>query len=296
MKAKMNPAIVLLVASAILAGWGLRTQPAERETGPANPSNEPVKRAKGSYAPVNGLNIYYEIHGIGRPLVLLHGGGSTIDTSFGAVLASLAKTRQVIAFDQQGHGRTADVDRPFSFEQSADDTAALLRHLKIDRADFYGFSNGGSIALQMGIRHPEMVRKLVVASGMFKRDGFYPEFWESMKHATPQNMPTELRETYLRVAPHPEALPTFFAKSVKRMLEFKDWRPEAIRSIDAPALVINGDADVVRPEHAVEIFRLLPHARLAVLPGTDHGALVKRADLLLAIVPPFLDEPLPGEK
>jgi pimeloyl-ACP methyl ester carboxylesterase len=247
------------------------------------------------YAPVNGLQLYYEVHGTGgTPLVLIHGGGSTIETSFGQVLPSLAKTRQVIAFEQQGHGRTADIlERPFTFEQSADDAAALLRYLRIEKADFFGFSNGGSIALQIAIRHPKLVRKLVVASAMFKRDGPPPGFWESMRHATPLSMPAELREAYLRVAPHPEQFTTFHDKSVKRMLEFKDWPAERIRSIDAPTLVLSGDADVVRPEHAVEMFRLLPHGQLAVLPDADHTAVMRRADLLLKIIPPFFDAPMP---
>ena len=186
----------------------------------------------------------------------------------------MAKTRQVIAFEQQGHGRTADIaDRPFSFEQSADDAAALLQHLKIEKADFFGFSNGGNIALQIAIRHPSRVRKLVVASAMFKRDGLYPEVWEFMKRSTLENMPKELQEAYRKVAPHPEQLPTFHDKCAKRMLEFKDWRPEDIQSIEAPTLLMIGDADSVRPEHAVEMFRLLPHAQLAVLPG-GHGAYI----------------------
>ncbi len=131
---------------------------------------------------------------------------------------------------------------------------------------------------------------------MFKRDGLYPEFWESMKHATPENMPAELREAYLRVAPNPENLPTFHDKCVKRMLEFKDWRPEDIQLIDVPTLVMIGDADIVRPEHAVEMFRLLPHAQLAVLPGTDHMTLVKRADWLVSMIEAFLDAPMPETK
>jgi len=155
----------------------------------------------GRYAPVNGLRMYYEIHGAASsgqpPLVLLHGGGSTIDTSFGKVLPAFAKTRRVIAFEQQGHGHTADVDRPFSIEQSAEDTAALLKYLHVDRADFFGYSNGGNIALLMGIRHPDMVRKLIVESAMFKRDGLVPGFWDSMQHATLQSMPGELRDAYL---------------------------------------------------------------------------------------------------
>ena len=252
------------------------------------------------YAPVNGLKMYYEIHGTANgnnpPLVLLHGGGSTIDTSFGKVLRSFAETRQVIAFEQQGHGHTADIDRPFSFEQSADDTAALLRHLKIGNADFFGYSNGGNITLQIAIRHPGLVRKLVVASAMFKRDGLPPEFWESMKHATLESMPVELKDAYIKVAPHPEQLLTFHDKSVRRMLEFKDWRPEDIQRIGAPTMVMIGDGDIVRPEHAVEMFRLLPHAQLAVLPGTDHMTLVNRANWQVSMIEAFLDAPMAKQK
>lgn len=266
---------------------------------PAGPAGaqEGVPRVETGYAPVNGLRMYYEVRGAGGgnapPLVLLHGGGSTIETSFGQLLPGFSRTREVIAFEQQGHGRTADVDRPFSFEQSADDAAALLRHLEVERADFFGYSNGGSIALQIAIRHPGLVRSLVVASAMFRRDGLYPAFWESMKHATLRDMPEELKTAYLTVAPHPERLQAFHDKSVRRMLEFRDWPPEAIRSIRAPTLVIVGDADVVRPEHAVELFRLLAHAQLAVLPGTDHMALVKRADWLVSMIGAFLDVSAP---
>ena len=212
--------------------------------------------------------MYYEVHGSANgkipPLVLLHGGGSTIETSFGKVLPVLAKNRQVIAFEQQGHGRTADiVDRPFTFSQSADDTAGLLRHLNIGKADFFGYSNGGHIALQMAIRHPDLVRKLVVESAMFQREGSDPGFWRSFDHAKLEDMPLELREAYLGAAPHPEDLPTFFTKSVQRMLHFKGWTPEEIRSINAPTLVMIGDHDIVRPEHAVLMFRLFPNAQLA---------------------------------
>ena len=250
------------------------------------------------YAPVNGLKMYYEIYGRANgkipPLVLLHGGGSTIETSFGKVLSALAKNRQVIAFEQQGHGRTADiVDRPFTFEQSADDTAGLLRHLNIGKADFFGYSNGGNIALQMAISHPGLVRKLVVESAMFHRDGCDPGFWKSFEHAKPGDMPTELREAYLGVAPHPEELPTFFAKSVQRMLKFKGWTPEEIQSINAPTLVMIGDRDIVRPEHAVLMFRLLPNAQIAVLPGTDHMTIVDRSDWLVPMIETFLDSPMP---
>jgi len=255
-------------------------------------------RLRSGYASVNGLRMYYELHGAPHdgcpPLVLLHGGGSTIGTSFGAVLPALARTRQVIALEQQGNGHTADVaGRPFTFEQSADDTDALLEQLGVARADVFGYSNGGSTALQLAVRHPRRVRKLVIASAMFRRDGLEPELFRSLEHASPENMPADLREAYLAVAPHPEDLPTMVAKSAQRMLSFVDWPPEVLRAIDAPALVLVGDADIVRPEHALEMSRLLPRGELAVLPGTDHAALVKRGDLLLALILPFLDAPCP---
>ena len=249
------------------------------------------------YAPVNGLKMYYEIHGSdiagSAPLVLLHGGGSTIETSFGKILPTLAKDRQVIAVEQQGHGHTADIDRPFTFEQSAEDTVALLQYLKIRKADFLGYSNGGHIALEIALRHPNVVRKLVFESIMFNREGSNPAFWESFKHAKLEDMPMELREAYLKAAPHPEDLPTFFAKSVERMLHFKGWTDKEIQSISAPALVIMGDRDVASPEHAVRMFRLLPNAELAILPNTNHMTIVNRSDFLLPMIKEFLDQPMP---
>src|SRR4029453_1463756 len=170
-------------------------------------------RQQTGYAPVNGLRMYYEIHGpTGQlPLVLVHGGGDTIETSFGHLLPVLARSRRIIAFEQQGCGRTADIeDRPFSFEQSAEDTTALLKHLDIDRADLLGFSNGGTIALQVAIRYPALVRRLVVITALMKRAWADPQFWESMKTAQPDAMPAELREAYRRVAPKPENLELFF--------------------------------------------------------------------------------------
>jgi pimeloyl-ACP methyl ester carboxylesterase len=301
---------VLLAPPLILAGGAQ-----DPSTGPGSGATSVKKHG---YAAVNGLKMYYEIHGEGgTPLILLHGGGSTIETTFGKILPFLAKTRQVIAFEQQGHGRTADIaDRPFSFEQSAEDTAALLKHLKIEKADLFGFSNGGHMALQVAIRHPQFVRKLIVTSAGFKRDGHYAEFWEFMKEVKLESMPKELRDAYLKVSPHPEQLPTFFEKSAKRMREFKGWRSEDIRSIKAPTLVMVGDADNVRPEHAVEMFRLLQHAQLAVLPG-GHGAAIgevsaarldgsqvkfgigdskkesKLPELVAAMMEEFLDAPMP---
>ncbi|MDB5384749.1 MAG: alpha/beta hydrolase fold protein [Planctomycetaceae bacterium] len=255
---------------------------------------------KGKYATDNGLKLYYEIHGTlngkSPPLILLHGGTSTIETSFGKVLPLLAKSRQVIALEQQGHGHTADIDRPFSFEQSADDTAALLQNLKIAKADFYGYSNGGSIAMQVAIRHPKLVRKLIVASAMFKNDGFIPGFREALRQATLESMPAEFREAYLKVAPNPQNIQAFHDKSVRRMLEFQDWRPEELQGINAPTMILIGDADIIRPEHAVEMFRLIPQSQLAILPGTDHLSLVNRTDILSVMLPQFLDSPAPRNR
>ncbi len=249
--------------------------------------------AQTGYAPVNGLRMYYEIHGpqSGVPLVLLHGGGDTIGTSFGQLLPFFGRKRQIIAFEQQGCGHTADItDRPFSFEQSADDTAALLEYLHIDRADFFGFSNGGSIALHVAMRRTQIVRRLVVITAIMKRAWVDPQFWESMETAQLDVMPAVLREAYLKVAPHPENLESFFYKSRDRMRNFKDVPDEAIRSITAATLVVGSDRDVRRPEGAVELFRLLPNAELAILPGIEHMAITSQIDVLAPMVRTFVDQ------
>jgi pimeloyl-ACP methyl ester carboxylesterase len=250
----------------------------------------PALGVERGYAPVNGLKMYYEIHGNaskdGVPLVLLHGGDPTIETSFATLLPLLSRTRPVIAFEQQGHGRTADVDRPFSFGQSAEDAVALLRHLRVAKADILGYSNGGHIAVEIALRHPEVVRSLIFESAMFSRDGSDPAFWNSFEHAKIEDMPVEFKKAYLATAPHPEQLPSYFAKSVERMREFKGWTPAQIRSIRQPALLILGDRDVVRVEHAVQMQHLMTDARLAVLPATDHPGMTARA----AQVAPMVDE------
>jgi len=222
------------------------------------------------YAPVNGLKMYYEIHGSGKPLVLLHGGGSTMLSTFGRILPELAKTHRVIAVELQAHGHTLDIDRPLSFEQDADDVAALLEQLHIEKADFMGFSNGGTTCLQIAIRHPELVNKLVLASAIYKRDGLQPGFFDSIQHASLENMPLPLKEAYLKANPNPKGLQAMFDRDVARMAAFKDISDADIWAIQAPELVINGDADVVRAEHALALSHALSHAQLAILPG-GHG-------------------------
>ncbi|QEL03160.1 alpha/beta hydrolase [Olivibacter sp. LS-1] len=224
----------------------------------------------GSYAQVNGLKMFYEIHGKGNPLVLLHGGGSTIATTFGRILPELAKAHQVIAVELQAHGHTTDIDRPLSFEQDADDVAALLKQLSIKKASFMGFSNGGTTCLQIAIRHPDLVDKLIVASSNYKRGGLQPGFFEGMEQATLDNMPQPLKDAYYAINPDPKGLQAMFERDKARMLAFKDISDEQIKSIQVPVLVVNGDTDVIRTEHALELSRMLPHAQLAILPG-GHG-------------------------
>jgi pimeloyl-ACP methyl ester carboxylesterase len=257
-----------------------------------------------NYAPVNGLNMYYEIHGSGKPLVLIHGGGSTIQTTFGRVLHSLAKTHKVIAVELQAHGHTADIDRPLSFEQDADDVAALLKFLNISKVDVFGFSNGASTTLEMAIRHPEIVNKIIVASTMFKKEGSYPWFWDMMKNATFEEMPKQLKEAYLKINPDSNALYTMYKRDVTRMRSFQDIKASDIKSIQAPAFIIAGNHDVVTPEHSVEMFRLIPHSRLAILPGV-HGEYIgeittpQNEEVIkgtVAMIEEFLTEPMPEKK
>ena len=224
----------------------------------------------GRYAAVNGLKMYYEIHGSGQSLVLLHGGGSTITSNFGRILPELAKTRQVIAVELQAHGHTPDIDRPLSFEQDADDVAALLQQLKIEKADFMGFSNGGTTCLQIAIRHPKLVNKLVLASTAYRRDGMQAGFFEGMQRAPIEHMPEALKEAYLKANPDRNGLQAMFDRDVARMRAFKDISDADIKSIQVPALVLNGDVEVVRAEHALTLSRVMPHAQLAILPG-GHG-------------------------
>jgi pimeloyl-ACP methyl ester carboxylesterase len=256
----------------------------------------------GHYAEVNGLKMYYEIHGTGSPLLVLHGAFMTIG-AMGAFVPLLAEARQVIAVELQGHGHTADIDRPLSYEQMADDVAGLIRHLGIGRADVFGYSMGGGAALQLAIRYPDLIRKLVVASASSTSDGVYPEVWAGIEQITPELFAgTPWKEEYDRVAPDPAAFSTLVEKMKQLDLQPFAWPPGEIRAISAPTMVVIGDSDGTTPEHAVELFRLrgggvfgdltgLPGARLAVLPGTTHVGLIGRADWLTPMIGEFLDAP-----
>ena len=223
------------------------------------------------HAPVNGISMYYEIHGESKmPLVLIHGGGSTIETSFGVLLPLLAAHNKVIAVELQAHGRTTDRDAPESFVQDADDVAALLKYLKIEKANILGFSNGGTTTLQIAIRHPQVVNKIIVIAGAYKREGFMNGFFDFMKTATFESMPQGLKDAYLKVTPNKEGLLTMFNKDKQRMIDFTDISDDAIRAIKAPALFMVADKDVITLEHTIAMSRLVDGAGLVVLPGM-HG-------------------------
>ena len=257
------------------------------------------------YAPVNGLQMYYEIHGSGGvPVVLLHGAFGTIDL-WGPILTSLAEKRQVIAVEFQGHGHTADIDRPLRYEQLIEDTAALMRQLEIEHADVAGYSMGGIAALGLAITYPELVRKLAVAGANYNNDGLFPESLAAIKSLTREmfaGSPPEI--AYKDVAPNPDGFPALVEKIVAIETTFAGWPEDDLEAITAPALLVYGDSDV-RPEHAVQLFRLLgggvsgdivglPRSRLAILPATTHvGLVTERADWLVAMIDEFLAAPMP---
>jgi pimeloyl-ACP methyl ester carboxylesterase len=264
------------------------------------------KNGIGKYANVNGLKMYYEIHGTGKPLILLHGGVGASEM-FGPLLPLLAKSRQIVAVHLQAHGHTADIDRPLSFELMAEDITALMKHLGIESADFMGYSLGGGVALRTVIQHPDVVRKLVFISTPFMRNGFYPEVLENMAQMGPE------AAKFMKQSPLSQFYPdadwaVLFTKLGDLLRQDYDWSND-VAAIKSPVMLVFADADAIRPQHIIEFFGLLgggkrdagldgsgrPTARLAILPGATHYDVLSSPSLA-ALVTPFLDTQMPDAK
>ena len=262
------------------------------------------------YAPVNGLEMYYEIHGSGEPLILLHGGLGSTDM-FDTILPTLSENRQVIAVDLQGHGRTADIDRPIRLEYLGDDIAAFIRHLGLGKVDIVGYSMGGGTGLRTAIQHPEVVKRLVVISAPFSREGFYHEILAAQAQVNAaaadafKSMP--LYQNYVSVAPNPENFPQLLDKLGEFMSRDYDWSDE-IRELDIPVMLIFADADMFPTSHMARFFELLgggqrdagwdgsgrPLAQLAILPGLTHYDIFMSPELASTVMN-YLNTPMPGE-
>jgi pimeloyl-ACP methyl ester carboxylesterase len=254
-------------------------------------------QATGHRVNVNGMRMYYEVSGKGEPLVVLHGAYMNIP-SMGAIIPKLAKTHRVYAIEQQGHGRTTDIDRPITYQNLADDVAAFMDAVGLKKADVFGYSMGSVAGLQLAIRHPEKVNKLVMASGGYDAEGWQPEFKAFIPQMTPEGFPPVLEQDYKKLAPNPNGFRALAVKLIQLEKEPMAWEAE-VKALKTPVLIIAGDADVSTLEHNVAMFRLLgggamgdmgkPHSasRLAILPASSHTAVIGQADLLVAFIEPF---------
>jgi pimeloyl-ACP methyl ester carboxylesterase len=277
----------LAVKTACKTG-GQMNSSTENNTATSANQNSAVQQAtvKGEYASVGDLKMYYEIHGTGRPLVLLHGAFMSA-----TIYPALAENSQVIAVDLQGHGRTADIDRPLTFEQMADDVAALLKQLKIDQTDVFGYSLGGKVGLALAIRHPKLVRRLAIYGATYKsfEESIPPEALEFFKKATPETFaPKDLKEPYEKLSPAPNWI-GLAAKILESMKGFKGFSPEQMKAIKAEVFLSAGDHKDVNLEHLVEMHKLIPKTQLAVFPNTEHVVMMTNPDKVLVGVKEFLD-------
>jgi pimeloyl-ACP methyl ester carboxylesterase len=247
------------------------------------------------YADVNGLHLYYEIHGDeGTPLVLLHGGVLTIDLNFAGLIPTLAQRHRVIALEFQGHGHTADTDRDMTYAHFASDVVGLLDHLGIDRAHVLGHSMGGGVALELAVHHPDRLLSVVPVSASVRPDGAHPDLADPSTYATSPIMPTaqdfaEMAEAYARVAPHPERFEGLPERTMTTSTTWTGWTDEQLAGITAPVLVVQGDRDFTLNSHAALMQELIPGSQLAILPGTTHMQVTRRADVLLPLLAAFLD-------
>ena len=264
--------------------------------GPAFAQAQPA----GARVEVNGMQVYYEVSGSGDPLVVLHGAYMNIP-SMGAIIPKLAETHKVYAFEFQGHGRTTDIDRPITYPALADDAAAFMDAVGLQKADVFGYSMGAAAGLQLAIRHPDKVSKLVAASVAYDAQGWQPAFREFIPQMTVEmfvDMPV-FAEAYRKLAANPDGFPELVRKLIALEKEPMAWEAE-VKTLKTPVLIITGDADVATLEHSVALFRLLggggmgdmgqplPASRLAVLPATSHTAVIGQTELLAAVIEPFL--------
>ncbi|HSB93764.1 MAG TPA: alpha/beta hydrolase [Flavitalea sp.] len=289
--------LVTVMASCQSDTKGVKTiSTASIDTGKIQPTEK-------GYADINGLKMYYEVFGTGKPIVLLHGSFMNIPMNWSTFIPLLAKDRKVIVAEMQGHGRTKDIARKLSYESMADDVSALLKHLKTDSADILGYSMGGGIAFQFAVRHPEQLRRLVVLSGAYSHDGWWPDAEASFATFTPGMFKgTAIEKQYDSFGNDPARFPEYVKKVISIDLQPYDWSND-VKNIQAPIFMAIGDADGVRYEHALELFRAkgggkmgdmhgLPKSRLAILPGTTHIGMMQRTDWLVPMITDFLDSDL----
>jgi len=265
--------------------------------------NQIITPSDSGYADVNGLKMYYEVYGKGKPIVLLHGSFMSIPLNWSQIIPLFARDRKVIVAEMQGHGRTRDINRALSYEGMADDVSGLLKHLKVDSADILGYSMGGGVAFQIAVRHPEQVRRLVVLSGSYTHDGWWPEVEDSFATMTADMFKgSSIEKEYGRLGNNPAHFPEFVKKVMSIDLKPYDWSKD-VKNIQAPIFMAIGDADGIRYEHALELFRAkgggkmgdihgLPTSRLAIIPGTTHIGMMQRTDWLIPMINDFLDSDL----
>ena len=254
----------------------------------------PIPPKASGYADVNGVHMYYELYGEGSPLVLLHGGMMTIDLNFATLIPALAEQHLVIGVEAQGHGRTADTGRPITPAALASDVIGLLDHLGIDRAHVLGHSQGAAVTIELAATYPQRVRSIVPISASVRPEGMHEDLTDPAKQATSTRMPTQqdfadFTEAYRRLSPHPEHFDEFLATLSQANADLRGWSDEQLAGITAPTLIVQGDHDFVTVEHAALMQQLIPGSQLAVLPGTTHMQITRRADVLLPILGRFLD-------
>ena len=296
----------LRIAIVILILTSCQSQPKDQPTSSDSTDttvSQATQPADTGYADVNGLKMYYEVHGTGKPIVLLHGSYMTIPMNWSHIIPLLSKDRKVIVAEMQAHGRTKDISREFSYESMADDVSGLLKHLKIDSADILGYSMGGSIAFQVAVRHPEQVRRLVVLSGSYSHDGWWPDVEKMFASFTADMFKgTPIQKQYDSLGNDPARFGDYVKKVISIDLKPYDWSKD-VKKIKAPIFFACGDADGIRYEHALELFRAmgggkmgdvhgLPKSRLAIIPGTTHIGMIQRTDWLIPMITDFLDSDL----